>query len=136
VAKKRQKGTATRKGTSKPPKAARRPAGKSARKSTAKVKATAAPKRAVATARPAPQLASPTLGEQTEHLRDEIQRSKLTHPNPWAYAAKVRAWGERAQALVEQIAANGDTPAARRTLEALDGEVQGDRDFREARRLF
>jgi hypothetical protein len=132
VAKKRPQQSATRKGSSKPPKAAQRPAGKSARKSTAKVKATAPPKRGVATARPA----GPTLGEQAEHLRDEIQRSKLTHPDPWTYTVKARAWGERAQALVEQIDVNGDTPATRRTLDALVKELQGDRDFQEARRLF
>ena len=84
-------------------------------------KVTASPKQAVVTARPAPQPAGQTLGEQAERLRDEIQRSKLTHPDPWAYAAKARAWGERAQALVEQIAVKGDTPATRHTLKTLEG---------------
>jgi hypothetical protein len=80
--------------------------------------------------------AGPTLGEQAERLRDEIQRSKLTHPDPWRYTAKARGWGERAQVLVELIAARGDTASARGSLEALAAELQGDRDFQEARRLF
>jgi hypothetical protein len=37
---------------------------------------------------------------------------------------------------VEQIAVDGDTPATRRTLEAPAGELQRDRGFQEARRLF
>jgi hypothetical protein len=132
VAKKRQQRSATRKGSSKPPKAARRPSGRPARKSTAQAKAPAPPKRAGATARPA----GPPPGEQAERLRDEIQRSKLTHPDPWTYAAKARAWSKQAQALVEEIAVKGDTPVTRRTLETLAGEVERDRDFQEARRLF
>ena len=132
MAKKGQKRSATRKGSSKPPKAARRPAGKSTSQSTVKTKATAPPKRAVATARPA----GPTLGQQAEHLRDEIQRSKLTHPDPWIYAPKARAWGERAQVLVDLIVVQDDSPAARRALEALDAEIQRDHDFQQARRLF
>jgi hypothetical protein len=130
VAKKGQKRSATKKAASKSPKATRRPAGKAARK------ATAPSKPASATARPAPPSAGSSLGEHAERLRDEILRSKLTHPNPWRYAPKARAWGERVQVLVEQIAARGDTPAARRSLEVLDVELRGDRDFQEARRLF
>jgi hypothetical protein len=138
VAKKRQKRPATKKASSKPSKAARKPAGKPPAKTTAKTppkaKPTAPARRLVALPRPAP--ASPSLIDLAEHLRDEVQRSKLTHPDPWTYASKARAWGERAQALVEEIAVKGDTLAGRRALEALDGEVQGDRDFQEARRLF
>lgn len=140
MAKNRQKRPATRKGSSNPPKAARKPAGKpparTAAKASPNARATAPAKRAGAPPRPAPAPARPSLADLAERLRDEVQRSKLTHPDPWAYAAKARAWGERAQALVEQIAVTGDTPATRRPLETLDREVQGDRAFQEARRLF
>jgi hypothetical protein len=130
VAKKGPKRSATKKVAGKSPKAARPPAGKAAGK------ATAPPKRAPATPRPVPPPAGPTLEEHAERLRDEILRSKLTHPDPWRYAPKAREWGERGQALVERIAAEGDTPATRRALETLDAELRGDRDFQEARRLF
>jgi len=130
VAKKGQKRSTTKKAAGKSPKAVRRPAGQVARK------ATAPSKRGAATARPTPPSAGPTLGDHAEHLRGEILRSKLTHPDPWRYAPKARAWGERIQVLVEQIAAKGDTPVARRSLEALDVELRRDRDFLEARRLF
>jgi hypothetical protein len=136
VAKKTGKRSATKKAAKRPSKAATRPAAKAAKKTTAKAKAPAPGKRAVATARPAPPPAGPTLGEHAEHLRDEIQRSKLTHPDPWRYAAKARGWGERAQVLVELIAVRGDTPSARSSLQALDAELERDRDFQEARRLF
>ena len=69
-------------------------------------------------------------------MREQIQRSKLTHPDPWTYGAKARGWGDRVQVLVEQITVQGESPAAQRTIEALDAEIQGDRDFQEARRLF
>jgi hypothetical protein len=130
VAKKGPKRSVTKKAASKSPKAARRPAGKTARK------VTASSRQAPATARPAPPSAGPNLGEQAERLRDEILRSKLTHPNPWSYAPKAHAWGERVLILVEEIDAKGETPAARRSLETLDAELRRDRDFQEARRLF
>jgi hypothetical protein len=38
--------------------------------------------------------------------------------------------------LVDLIVVQGNTQAVLRTLEALDAEVQRDRDFQEARRLF
>ena len=139
MAKKRQQRSTTRKETSKSPKVARRRAAKSvAKASKPPVRATAAgtSKQAAASGRPAPPPVGPSLAEQAEHLRDEVLRSKLTHPNPWSYAPKARAWGERAQVLVEQIDAKGDTPAARRSLETLEAELRRDRDFREARRLF
>ena len=85
--------------------------------------AAAPPKRAAATARPASAAAGPSLGEHAERLRDEIQRSKLSHPDPWRYAAKARGWGERAQVLVELIAVRGDTASARGSLEALAAEL-------------
>jgi hypothetical protein len=138
VAKKVQKRPVTRKASSEPPKAAPKPTGKPPVKTTAKAppkaKATVPVKRVVALPRPV--TAGPSLADLAERLRDDIQRSKLTHPDPWTYAAKARAWEVRAQALVEEIALKGDTPATRRTLEALDREVQRDRDFQEARRLF
>ena len=75
--------------------------------------------------------------DQVERLRDQIQRSKLTHPDPWTYGAKARGWGERAASPRGcRSPSRGDSPAAQRTIEALDAEIQGDRDFQEARRLF
>ena len=136
MATKAKKRSVTKKATTKPTMVARQPAGEAAKKAAPKTKAPAPSKRAVATARPAPPSAGPTLGERAERLRDEILRSKLTHPDPWRYASKARGWGERAQVLVELIAVRGDTPSARGSLEALDAELQGDRDFQEARRLF
>jgi hypothetical protein len=151
VAKKTVKRSATKKAA--PSKAAPRPAAKAAKTAKAATKpaakapaaappkraaapASAPPKRAAATARPAFAAAGPSLGEHAERLRDEIQQSKLSHPDPWRYAAKARGWGERAQVLVELITVRGDTAAARGSLEALAAELQGDRDFQEARRLF
>ena len=142
MAKKTGKRSVTKKAASRPSKAAPRPAAKAAKtakaatKPAAKAPAAAPPKRAAAAARPAPPAAGPTLGEHAERLRDEIQRSKLTHPDPWRYTAKARGWGERAQVLVELIAVRGDTASARGSLEALAAELERDRDFQEARRLF
>jgi hypothetical protein len=136
VAKKGQKRSMTKKAAAKPAKpakAAGRPAGKSAARSAVKAKAPAPPKRSPA-APPAP--AGPALGEQAERLRDEILRSKLTHPDPWRYTPKARAWGERAQTLVDQLAAGRQASGAQRDLEALARELQADRDFQEARRIF
>ena len=82
--------------------------------------------------RPAP-AAEPSPLERAERLRDDIQRSKVTHPDPWSYTAKARPWGERAQRLVDDGAAGRDV---RRAVAALAAEVEGDRDFQEARRLF
>ena len=127
MAKKARKREAPKKASTKSAKAAR-PAGKAAT-------APAGSKR-VAAAGPTPPSAGPNVGERAERLRDDILRSKLTHPDPWAYAGKARAWGDRAQGLVELIVVQGPTPAAIRTLEALSAEVERDRDFQEARRLF
>jgi hypothetical protein len=123
VAKKTGKRSATKKVASRPSKVASRPAAKPL-------------KAAKAATKPAAPAARLTLGERAEGLRDEIQRSKLTHPDPWRYAPKARGWGERAQVLVELIVARGDTASARGSLEALAAELRGDRDFQEARRLF
>ena len=126
MAKKAVKRSASKKAATKPSKTAQRPAGKAAK--SAPAKATASSPRAAS--------AGPSLGERAERLRDEIVRSKLTHPDPWTYATKARTWGDRAQVLVELIGVQGHTPAALRTLEELQAEVERDRDFREARRLF
>ncbi len=83
-----------------------------------------------------PAIAEPSLLERAEQLRAAIERSKLTAPDPWTYTARARRWGQRAQQLVEQIAREGDTAALRRRLEALTAELEADRDFQEARRLF
>ena len=131
MAKKAAKGAAGKKAT-KTPKAAPRPAAKAAKKAPAK----AAAKQPAAPARAALAPAGPGLGERAERLRDDILRSKLTHPDPWSYSAKARAWGDRAQSLVQQIAIGRDVASAKAGFEALDAEVQRDRDFQEARRLF
>lgn len=138
MGKKVQKRSATKKTPSKPPKAAPKPAGKAPARTAGKAAPKAAPpaKRAVAESRPASPPTRHSLTDQVERLREQIQRSKLTHPDPWTYGAKARGWGDRVQVLVEQITVQGESPAAQRTIEALDAEIQGDRDFQEARRLF
>lgn len=138
MGKKVQKRSATKKTASKPPKAAPKPAGKAPARTAGKAAPKAAPpaKRAVAESRPASPPTRHSLTDQVERLREQIQRSKLTHPDPWTYGAKARGWGDRVQILVEQITVQGESPAAQRTIEALDAEIQGDRDFQEARRLF
>ena len=111
MAKKAQKRPTTKKkAASKPAKAARRPASKPAMTSTTKAKSSAPAKRPVPSARPAAASAGPALEEQAERLRDDILRSKLTHPDPWRYAPKARGWGERVQVLVVQTV-GGETPA-------------------------
>jgi len=80
--------------------------------------------------------AEPTLLERAERLRDDILRSKLTHPDPWTYTAKARAWGGHVQALVEEIASAGQTPTLHAAVEKFSAEVEGDPDFQRARQLF
>ena len=87
---------------------------------------------AIAPARQA--AASPSLLERAKALRDTIQRSKLTAPDPWTYAAKARAWLDRAERLLDRISANVETAEMRKAVEALTAEVEGDRDFQEAQR--
>jgi hypothetical protein len=99
-------------------------------------KAAAAAKQTVRASRPDTAPVEAPLAERAERLRDEILRSKLTHPDPWTYAPKARAWGERAQTLVEQIARAGSSSAAVRSFETLAAEIERDRDFQDARRLF
>lgn len=94
-----------------------------------------APERPSAPAsRPVP--APPTLLEEAERFRDEIQRTKLCHPDPWAYTPKARGWAQQAQALVDRIATGDQGGGARDALARLRAEVEGDRDFQEARRLL
>ena len=133
MAKKTGKRSPTKKAANKPSKTAARPAAKAGKKPASKPAAAAAvPKRAPA----APPHAGLSLGERARQLHKEITQSKLTHPDPWRYADKAREWGERAQVIVEVIAVRGDTASARSSLEALLAEVDRDRDFQEARRLF
>jgi hypothetical protein len=80
--------------------------------------------------------AEPTLLERAERLRDDILRSKLTHPDPWTYTAKARTWGGGIQALVEEIAVAGQTPELHARFATLSAEVEGDPDFQRARQLF
>jgi hypothetical protein len=80
--------------------------------------------------------AEPSLLERAEALRDAVLKSKLSHPNPWHYTSKARAWVQRAQRVVDDIAAGKDPDTCRQALEALAGEVEGDVDFQEARQLF
>ena len=118
--------------------AAKGPGSPPARAATPAATRAAAPTRIVAPAsRSAPPPLRPlTLLEQTEHLRNEIHRTKLSHPDPWSYTARARAWGERAQQLVEAIATSGESPDRRRAFKALSAEVQADKDFRLARDLL
>jgi hypothetical protein len=80
--------------------------------------------------------AEPPLLQRAEWLRDAILKSKLTHPDPWSYTAKARAWSQHAQRIVEQIATGGDVEEQRRAFQTLAAEVEGDPDFEEARRRF
>jgi hypothetical protein len=80
--------------------------------------------------------AEPSLLERAERLRDDLLRSKLTHPDPWGYTGKARAWAERAQTLVEDIAIAGQTPELHAMVAKLATEVEEDADFQKARQLF
>jgi hypothetical protein len=80
--------------------------------------------------------AEPTLLERAERLRDDILRSKLTHPDPWTYTAKARTWGGDIQELVEEIAVAGLTPDLHAKFATLLTEVESDSDFQRACQLF
>jgi hypothetical protein len=80
--------------------------------------------------------AEPSLLERAERLRDDLQRSKLTHPDPWSYTAKARAWAERAQKLVEDVAIASQTPELHALVAKLEAEVESDPDYQSARQLF
>ena len=140
MAKKTGKHSATKKAVSKPSKTTARPAAKAAKKPAAKPAVAPAPKLAAAPAakRAGANAAHPGLpvDERARQLHADIARSKLTHPDPWRYAAKARGWGERAQVIVELITIRGETASALSSLEALVAELDKDRDFQEARRLF
>jgi len=110
--------------------------GGSAGRPAARAAAAAAPALGPGPALAALPPAEPTLLERAERLRDDILRSKLTHPDPWTYTAKARAWGGRVQALVEEIASAGQTPTLHAAVEKFSAEVEGDPDFQRARQLF
>ncbi len=76
------------------------------------------------------------LLQRAEALSDAIRRSKLTAPDPWRYTTKARAWGQRADELVTRLRASGETATLRQAVQALSAELDADRDFQAARRLF
>jgi hypothetical protein len=129
VATKRSKRSGT-KSTAKRSSKAARPA---ARPKPAKPAANAAAKPASRPAAPARrEAAGPSLEERTLALRDAIEHSKLTAVDPWGYTPKARKWVARAERLLA-----GTEPAeAHKALAALAAEVEGDREFQEARRRF
>jgi hypothetical protein len=136
VAKKTGKRSPTKKAAHKPTKTTARPAAKAAKKAANKTApkraATPAPARAAAPAA----AAAGALAERARQILEEITRSKLTHPDPWRYAPKAREWGDRALTIVELVAVRGETSSAHNSLAALVAELDADRDFQEARRLF
>ena len=83
-----------------------------------------------------PVAAGPTPLERAEGLWEQIVRSKLTHPDPWPYTAKARAWARRAEQIIDDLAIGRTTEGARQALTALTAEVEQDRDFQAARRSF
>jgi hypothetical protein len=85
-----------------------------------------------APAPPAP--AGPALLERAERLRDAIEQSKLSAADPWAYTPKARAWRQRAQAIVDEVARRGESAALAGKLETLAAELERDIDYREAHR--
>jgi hypothetical protein len=96
--------------------------------------------RRAAAAKPAARTAAaatgPSLLERAERLRDEVLRSKMTHPDPWRYTTKARGFATRAQGLVDQISRDGGSAASERAVAALVAELAADRDFQEAKALF
>ncbi|HEV8307051.1 MAG TPA: hypothetical protein VGW35_05240 [Methylomirabilota bacterium] len=80
--------------------------------------------------------ASVFSAERARALQDAIQRSKLTAADPWGYTSKARKWETRARELAERLARDGESASLRQALDALSAEVERDRDFQEARRLF
>lgn len=136
VAKKRAQRSGTKKATNKqsarPKPAAKAPVAK------APVAKPAArpPQPAPRSAAPARQAAPTPLLEQARSLREAIERSKLTAPDPWGYTTKARGWIQRADQVLSRIESSADAAGTRKTLETLRGEIEGDRDFQAARRLF
>lgn len=131
MATKRGKRSGTKTKSKAKPKATAKPSVKSAR-ATSQAPGRRAAIPAVAPARQA--AAPPALLERAKALRDAIQRSKLTAPDPWTYTAKARGWLDRAERLLDRISANVETAEMRKAVEALTAEVEGDRDYREAQR--
>ena len=118
-----------RKGTPAKP-AAKRPTPRTARPAATRADA------AKPATRPAAAATGPSLLERAERLRDEVLRSKMTHPDPWRYTSKARGLASRAQGLVDQIARDGASAASERAVAALAAELTADRDFQEAKALF
>ena len=112
-----------------PAKAPAKTTPKTAAKPTLPARAQAAPSPASAPRGPV----VVTLVARAERLYDDIQRSKITHPDPWTYTTKARGWVKRAEQLVVEASAGRDV---RRDLDGLAAEVERDRDFQEAHRLF
>jgi hypothetical protein len=132
VAKKRAQRSGTKKAT-KQRDARPKPAAKASRAKPAGGPA----KSAARVSAPARQGAvSAPLLEQARSLREAIERSKQTATDPWGYTTKARGWLQRTDVVLVRIAASADAAGTRKTLEILRAEVEGDRDFREARRLF
>jgi hypothetical protein len=131
VAKKRAQRSGTKKATNKqsarPKPAAKAPVAKPAARP---------PQPAPRPAAPARQAAPAPLLEQARSLREAIERSKLTAPDPWGYTTKARGWIQRADQVLSRIESSADAAGTRKTLETLRGEIEGDRDFQAARRLF
>jgi hypothetical protein len=75
-----------------------------------------------------------SIADQLKRLRDAIEESKHHHPDPWAYSPKVRQWNERAERLLGTASGGGDATANIEAFQSLATEVEGDLDFREARR--
>jgi hypothetical protein len=72
--------------------------------------------------------------DRAKALRDQIEQSKLTAADPWGYAIKAREWTRRAQAIVDEVARGADGAGVTGRLEAVRADVEGDADFKEARR--
>ncbi|MBI4013887.1 MAG: hypothetical protein HY359_16335 [Candidatus Rokubacteria bacterium] len=127
----KRSGSSTKSKSRAKPKATAKPGAKPARSANPQ------PERRVTRPAVAParrEAAPPTLLERAKALRDAIQRSKLTAPDPWGYAGKARPWFERAERLLDRISAGVETAELRKGVEALAAEVEADRDFQEARR--
>jgi hypothetical protein len=80
--------------------------------------------------------AEPSLLERAERLREDLLRSKLTHPDPWSYTAKARTWAEHAQALVQDIASASETPELHAMVAKLAADVEADPDYQKVRQTI
>jgi hypothetical protein len=120
----------------KPPSSAREVARAASPAAAARPKPQSPPAAPTRAARPAaPRPAPPaSLFDRTKAVRDLIAESKLTAADPWAYTEKARAWTQRAQSLLDEVARSQDGGDQERRLAALRAEIEGDADFQEARR--